>query len=80
MRNIFTYIVITYWKELIVKHDLSQESSQEFVEEAPENSEYLFEDAHLNPSAGAQQRNRDIAEGYVFMLTLIFMHAWTKKC
>ncbi|XP_016136675.1 E3 ubiquitin/ISG15 ligase TRIM25 [Sinocyclocheilus grahami] len=39
-----------------------EESSQEFVEEAPENSESLFEDAHLTPSAGAQQRNRDSAE------------------
>ncbi|XP_052455312.1 E3 ubiquitin/ISG15 ligase TRIM25 [Carassius gibelio] len=39
-----------------------EESSQEFVDEAPENSESLFEDAHLTPSAGAQQRNRDSAE------------------
>lgn len=39
-----------------------EESSQEFVDEAPENSESLFEDAHLTPSAGAQQLNRDSAE------------------
>ncbi|XP_043096924.1 E3 ubiquitin/ISG15 ligase TRIM25 [Puntigrus tetrazona] len=32
-----------------------EESSQEF---APENSESLSEDAHLSPSAGAQQQNR----------------------
>ncbi|XP_059417087.1 E3 ubiquitin/ISG15 ligase TRIM25 [Carassius carassius] len=63
LRNIFTNIFITHGKELIIKkHDLSQESSQEFVEEASENSESLFEDAHLTPSAGAQQRNRDSAE------------------
>ncbi|KAF4112124.1 E3 ubiquitin-protein ligase RNF135 [Onychostoma macrolepis] len=39
-----------------------EESSQEFVEEAPENSESLFEDAHLTPSAVVQQHNSDSAE------------------
>ncbi|KAL1272965.1 hypothetical protein QQF64_028827 [Cirrhinus molitorella] len=39
-----------------------EESSQEFVEEAPENSESLFEDADLTPSAGAQYCSRDSAE------------------
>ncbi len=45
-----------------------------FVDEAPENSESLFEDAHLTPGPGVQQHNSDSAEGNVFMLTLLFMH------
>ncbi|XP_073707357.1 E3 ubiquitin-protein ligase RNF135 [Garra rufa] len=39
-----------------------EESSQEIVDEAPENSESLFEDADLTPSAGAQDCDRDSAE------------------
>lgn len=65
----FSYVIHS-WKEAdCQKHNLSQEISQEFVEEDPENSDSLFEDAHLTPSAGAQHRNSDSAEGNVFMLT-----------
>lgn len=57
------------WKEAdCQKSNLSQESSQEFVEEDPV---YLSEDADR---AGERQHNSDGAEGNIFMLTVIFMH------
>ncbi|XP_048054092.1 E3 ubiquitin-protein ligase RNF135 [Megalobrama amblycephala] len=40
----------------------TEDSSQEFVEEDPENSDSLFEDARPTPSAGAQHHNSDCAE------------------